>query len=606
MPSRRAHDRGCFKGGANRDLVTEHVETGCDHGQRLLAMLMMFEVWQRSVRMRDRTRLVGAAAIGAMTGIGLGLLIGNGDWIPVAVAVLAAAGVTLLLRRVVTEEHREGIEWLVALSFAGHLALMSLLHYGLVAAGRGGFVTGDDFGYADLSRRLASWLHGEPADIGWSAESYLFGNFLWLETAVFYIFGPQVLIVKVLNVAFMNTLLIFLFDVARRIFSRPAALVSSVLVAVYPSVALWSVLNLKDALTLMLTAIALWSLVRFRDAPAWRWLVTSFGAIVVVESVRPYIFFALALLVPISVTVALVRTLSWRRAAPYVTLSVIASMLLLAQSRGVGLGPLGTGMLAALEEKRAWMGADARTAIDQGAGRAVIVKPGDAFVVVSGMATPTPNPTPTGLQPTVSLSPTPTESPRVVVVGPLTKLILTTPAPAGSTATAAPLAANEVAVKPGDVVVVAGAPQSSAPPQPIVVGGERRPAPQLQTSASLQAAPVLSRAIAYFPQGMAYALFAPFPWTATTRGDLLTIPEMLLWYLLLALGIVALWLHRGTWRRWLTLFLYVAAVFTVLALGEGNVGTIFRHRLMVIPFVFVFSGPVLVELWRARRHTRKP
>lgn len=532
--------------------------------------------------MLAKARLVGAGMAGAMTGIGLGLLIANGDWVPVAIAALTAATVRLLLRRVIADEHRRvALEWLVALSFAGHLALMSLIHYSFVAAGRSGFVTGDDSDYADLSRRLALWLHGESVDIGWSAESYLFGNFVWLETAIFYVFGPQVLIMKVLNVAFMSTVLILLFDMAQRIFSRTAALVSTALLAVYPSVALWSVLNLKDALALILTVIVLWSLTRFRDTPAWRWFVTSYGAIMVLESVRSYVFLTLALLVPISMTVALAGTLPWRRTARYITSSVIASAVLVALSRGVGIGPLGTGMLATLEEKRAWMAVGARTSIDQDAGRSITTKPGDRFVVTSGVATPT-----TG---------SPTQSPSVIVVNPGTKLVPEGPRP---------LASNEVAVRAGDIVVMAGGPQSTSSPQPMVVGDERRPAPQLQTTESLQSAQVLSRAVRYFPQGLAYALFAPFPWAATTRADLLTIPEMLVWYLLLALGIAALWLHRRTWRRWLTLFLYVAALFTVLALGEGNVGTVFRHRLMVIPLVLVFSAPVLIKLWNALTHSR--
>lgn len=588
-------------------------------GSWLLTRLSTLGSPQGDVRIWNKARLVGAAAIGAMTGIGLGMLIADGDWVAAAVAVVAAAVLRLLLRRIAAEEHKAALEWLVALSFAGHLALMSLIHYRSVAVGSGGFVTGDDSDYADLSRRLALWLHGEPVDIGWSAESYLFGNFLWLETAVFYVFGPQVLIFKVLNVAFMSSAIVFLFDLARRIFSRSAAMVSSVLVAMYPSVTLWSVLNLKDSLALMLIAIALWSIARFRDAPAWRWLVLSFGVIAIVESVRQYVFLVLAPLVPISVVVALARTVSWRRAMPYLTASVIASVLLVAHSRGVGLGPLGAGMLAVLEEKRAWMAVGARTSIDQDAGRSVVAKPGDAFIVVSGVATPTPGaalvtaagPTPAPssgpvvgpVTPRPSASVTPAPTPRVVVVDPLAKLILTTPDQAASTAEPS-LAPNEVAVRPGDIVVVAGLPLSTAAPVPILVGDKQRPAPQLQTTDSLEAAPVLVRTIRYLPQGMAYALFAPFPWAATTRADLVAIPEMLLWYLLLALGVAALWLHRESWRRWLMLFLYVAALFTVLALGEGNVGTIFRHRMMVIPIVVVFSGPVFLRLWHARTHPK--
>jgi hypothetical protein len=75
-----------------------------------------------------------------------------------------------------------------------------------------------------------------------------------------------------------------------------------------------------------------------------------------------------------------------------------------------------------------------------------------------------------------------------------------------------------------------------------------------------------------------------------------TIPEMLVWYAALVGGVIALVRCRSSWRSLVPLVLYVGGTLLVFMLAEGNVGTLFRHRAMVIPFVLIAASPVFALL----------
>jgi hypothetical protein len=47
--------------------------------------------------------------------------------------------------------------------------------------------------------------------------------------------------------------------------------------------------------------------------------------------------------------------------------------------------------------------------------------------------------------------------------------------------------------------------------------------------------------------------------------------------------------------------LYVLGVFFLFGLLEGNVGTLYRHRAMLVPYVVTLAAPTLLWLWRRAR-----
>jgi hypothetical protein len=116
---------------------------------------------------------------------------------------------------------------------------------------------------------------------------------------------------------------------------------------------------------------------------------------------------------------------------------------------------------------------------------------------------------------------------------------------------------------------------------------------------------IYQRSIAYLPRGIFYVLFGPTPWEARSGPARAVIPEMLLWYGILAAGLAGIIsVFRGSWRDLVLPLGFAASWMAALALTEGNTGNIFRHRSQFMPFVFLVSAAGLVwawKLWQQRR-----
>lgn len=125
--------------------------------------------------------------------------------------------------------------------------------------------------------------------------------------------------------------------------------------------------------------------------------------------------------------------------------------------------------------------------------------------------------------------------------------------------------------------------------------GESSPAPATRSLRGL---------ITWLPTGLVYALAAPFPWAAQRTVERITIPEVLLWYVALALATIAIAVHWRRWQSYAHLLGFIGSLLLLLALTQGNLGTLVRQRGMAIPFTLVFSGEGAAWLWsrwRARR-----
>lgn len=551
------------------------------------------------------TSRITAAATGLSVGTAIGLMLWEVDLASIAAAPILALVLLGLVRLLVPREHQLRVAALVGLSFTLRIAAAAVLREGSLALGRGGFISGDDSDYATLAWAFVRYLAGVPEPPWvppfWNGNTYLFGTFVYLESGVFALFGPNVLLVESLNAAFGTAAVVLLYDVARRLVHAGAALAVAALVALYPSLVLWSALNLKDGLTLLLISSVLWLLLRFQERQSWWRLLGAYALLLPLESLRSYVFVGLAIVIPSAVAVAPQRSLRRR-----VTWAVVAVLLSLAVSGAKQTGaadtvvaqvvarPLNT--LEAFEYIRHSMAVGARTAYQDPP--PLRAREGDTFVVRSTSSSPQPQTTPATLPPVAtSATAQPAASPsiaRVVNVPPDAEIVVVTPGQPSPRASP-----TSVYVQPGDVVVVGAPGTTPAPPEERRVLVEPALRPGGIRIAGDRPWDIVVRTAAYLPKGLAYGLFAPFPWDLSRALDLLTLPEMLFWYLVVACVPWSVWSLRRRWPYLLPLLLYVLGMTAVLSLAEGNWGTLFRHRSMIIPFGIVLASPSLLAVARA-------
>jgi hypothetical protein len=86
-------------------------------------------------------------------------------------------------------------------------------------------------------------------------------------------------------------------------------------------------------------------------------------------------------------------------------------------------------------------------------------------------------------------------------------------------------------------------------------------------------------------------LVAPLPWQIATKGELAYLPEQVLWYVLIVLAPFGV--YAGYRRDPVVTCLlagYLVPTALAVALTTGNVGTLIRHRTLIVPYLVWLSA----------------
>ena len=113
-----------------------------------------------------------------------------------------------------------------------------------------------------------------------------------------------------------------------------------------------------------------------------------------------------------------------------------------------------------------------------------------------------------------------------------------------------------------------------------------------------------SGALNTIPLGFAYLMLAPFPWQLASLRQMITLPEMIIWWLSIPLLVLGLWFtikHRL--REVAPILIFTTLLTLTYSILMGNVGTAYRQRaqLLVFYFVFVAVGSTLLKEKRDER-----
>ena len=115
-------------------------------------------------------------------------------------------------------------------------------------------------------------------------------------------------------------------------------------------------------------------------------------------------------------------------------------------------------------------------------------------------------------------------------------------------------------------------------------------------------------ALSAVPLGLTYLILAPFPWQMASVRQLITLPEMVVWWASLPLLALGLWFTvKYKLREVAPILIFTTLLTLTYSILQGNVGTAYRQRaqLLVFYFVFVTIGYVLVKEKREEAARRR-
>lgn len=100
-----------------------------------------------------------------------------------------------------------------------------------------------------------------------------------------------------------------------------------------------------------------------------------------------------------------------------------------------------------------------------------------------------------------------------------------------------------------------------------------------------------SGALQVIPIGVVYLLFAPFPWQVEGPRQIITLPEMVIWWSAFPLVLLGGWFTiRYRLRQTLPILIFTAMLTLAYSVFQGNVGTAYRQRAQLLVFYFIFAA----------------
>ncbi len=108
-------------------------------------------------------------------------------------------------------------------------------------------------------------------------------------------------------------------------------------------------------------------------------------------------------------------------------------------------------------------------------------------------------------------------------------------------------------------------------------------------------------ALSTIPLGLAYLLFAPFPWQLVSLRQSITLPEMIVWWASFPLLILGLWFSiKYRLRQISPILIFTVMLSLAYSIFQGNVGNAYRQRSQLLIFYFIFVAVGSVLLWEKR------
>ena len=106
------------------------------------------------------------------------------------------------------------------------------------------------------------------------------------------------------------------------------------------------------------------------------------------------------------------------------------------------------------------------------------------------------------------------------------------------------------------------------------------------------------------PIGIAYVMLSPFPWDIKSVRQVITLPEMIIWWLSIPIFIYGLiYIVRNKFRQSIFILVFGLLLTLSYAVFQGNTGTAYRHRAQIQMFYFIILsvGIAILQEYRGNR-----
>ena len=190
------------------------------------------------------------------------------------------------------------------IALALRVAVALVIHFGVA---NDNLFAPDQWAYDTVGKFLSDvWSQDVPISTSRVLPEGPKGYF-YIVAAIYYLFGPYSLLLKILNCLVGALMVPVAYDLALRVGTSPvAALRAATFVTWFPSLVLWSALNIRDAWIILLIALLCRQALILQSSFRLGTLVLLAGGLLAVVQFRAYLLFAIG--APILVSFAAQRS----------------------------------------------------------------------------------------------------------------------------------------------------------------------------------------------------------------------------------------------------------------------------------------------------------
>ena len=191
----------------------------------------------------------------------------------------------ILVPRLLPRDTAPLVYRIIWVAFAMRVVFCILLHY----TNYSWFLAPDENTYAINGARLARYWQGVeqyPVRIEFSSEKLYF----YFNAALFWVFGYVKSLPKIINCGAGAISALYAYKIARGLFGRASGQISCALVAFFPSLILWSVVNIRDGWCVLAVLVIAWSLMCLRIEPRLGQIVGILIWLAILGSIRESTF----------------------------------------------------------------------------------------------------------------------------------------------------------------------------------------------------------------------------------------------------------------------------------------------------------------------------
>jgi 4-amino-4-deoxy-L-arabinose transferase-like glycosyltransferase len=231
-------------------------------------------------------------------------------------------------------------------TYALRAVLVMVTHGLLLVYGDGGHAFADDRAYDELGWTIAqTWSGDSPGVL--ASDAYLIQNFTYLLAMLYSVFGHATIAAKVLNAGIGVVGAFGVYMVARELWGVRAARAAAVVAALFPSALLWSLLTLKDTLSVTAIALSFGGMFVYMRRGDLRAAALSLVSLALLNDIRYYVFIIVSwvMLVGCYAFSGQTRRVRLRRGGPF-TLAVVAVLVL------AGSGTFGADLVESRKPER--------------------------------------------------------------------------------------------------------------------------------------------------------------------------------------------------------------------------------------------------------------